>query len=357
MKIVVHDYGGYAFALQLAESLAKRKHSVQYIYSDTTQAIKRLVQHGEQTNLLVTPIVLSSPFAKYSLFKRRKAEIEHGKRVVQEIRKFQPEVVFSADAPLDAQKIILENIDRKKTKFVFWMQDAIGLASRQILSEKIPIIGSLIGRYYEALERRMVGQSDMVIVISEDFVPLMKRWNVAQGRLRVIHNWAPLEEIPVQPKQNPWSKRNSLAETINFLYTGILGFKHNPELFIQLAREFEAHRDVRIVVIAEGEASRWLKREAENRSIQNLILLPYQPAEEYAQVLGSGDVLISILNSAAGSYSVPSKVLSYLCAQRAVLLSAPIENLAAKIVLDNQAGLVCSPSESGLWLKICEICI
>jgi colanic acid biosynthesis glycosyl transferase WcaI len=351
LKIILHNYGGYPYSRQLAENLANRKHSVHYIYSDTTQVIKRMTHHTEQSNLQIIPIMLSQDFKKYSFLQRHAAEIEHGKKVAFEIKKYQPDVVFSADTPLDAQNYILKACDQRNTKFVFWLQDAIGLATNKILSRKIPIAGTLIGKYYEQLERRLVRQSNLVILNSEDFLPLMIHWRVPENHLRVIHNWAPLEELPVQPKRNNWSLKMGLANKFCFLYSGILGFKHTPELFIQLAIEFQSFTDVRIVIIAEGEAVQILRQEKENQHLENLILLSYQPAEEFAQVLGAGDVLMTILNSEAGSYSVPSKVLSYMCARRPLLLSIPAENLASRIVLENRAGLVSSPHDLNQWLN------
>jgi glycosyltransferase involved in cell wall biosynthesis len=61
-------------------------------------------------------------------------------------------------------------------------------------------------------------------------------------------------------------------------------------------------------------------------------------------VLGSADVLVAILEADAGVFSVPSKVLSYLCAGRAVLLAVPQVNLAAKIVANCGAGPVAEPT-------------
>jgi colanic acid biosynthesis glycosyl transferase WcaI len=57
-------------------------------------------------------------------------------------------------------------------------------------------------------------------------------------------------------------------------------------------------------------------------------------------VLATADVLVGLLEADAGSFSVPSKILSYLCVGRAILLAAPAENLAARMVAREQAGLV-----------------
>jgi glycosyltransferase involved in cell wall biosynthesis len=62
-------------------------------------------------------------------------------------------------------------------------------------------------------------------------------------------------------------------------------------------------------------------------------------------VIGSADVLVAILEPDAGVFSVPSKVLTYLCAARPVLLAVPKENLAAKIVTSSGAGLVVEPTD------------
>jgi glycosyltransferase involved in cell wall biosynthesis len=52
-----------------------------------------------------------------------------------------------------------------------------------------------------------------------------------------------------------------------------------------------------------------------------------------------------VLEEQAGAYSVPSKTLSYLCAGRPVLLSAPAANQAARLLLENRAGRVTPPGQ------------
>jgi glycosyltransferase involved in cell wall biosynthesis len=62
-------------------------------------------------------------------------------------------------------------------------------------------------------------------------------------------------------------------------------------------------------------------------------------------------VLLAILEPDAGVFSVPSKVLSYLCAARPLLLAVPQENLAAKIVAQNKAGLVVNPEDTAAFIQ------
>jgi glycosyltransferase involved in cell wall biosynthesis len=78
-----------------------------------------------------------------------------------------------------------------------------------------------------------------------------------------------------------------------------------------------------------------------------LTRLPFQPYDRLPEVLGTGDVLVVLLEQDAGAFSVPSKTLSYLCAGRPVLGLMPAENLAARLVTEVE-GCVLRPEEASL---------
>jgi glycosyltransferase involved in cell wall biosynthesis len=84
-------------------------------------------------------------------------------------------------------------------------------------------------------------------------------------------------------------------------------------------------------VVNQGPAEQVLRDESTRLDVP-LLLLPFQPYERLSEVLGSGDVLVVLLEQDAGAFSVPSKTLSYLCAGRPVLGLMPAENLAATLV-------------------------
>jgi glycosyltransferase involved in cell wall biosynthesis len=138
------------------------------------------------------------------------------------------------------------------------------------------------------------------------------------------------------------------------MYTGTLGLKHNAGLIIELASHFRDNPNVRVVVVSEGLGAKSLEESRRTLDLDNLEIKPYQPIDQYADVLASADVLIAMIEPDAGFFSVPSKVLSYLCAQRPILLSVPAENLAARIVTDHHAGIVVDPTDSGAFIAGAE---
>ena len=81
------------------------------------------------------------------------------------------------------------------------------------------------------------------------------------------------------------------------------------------------------------------------------MLLPLQPIERLREVLATADVAVSVIEPDAGAFSVPSKVQSYLCAGRAVLLAAPAGNLAARVVRAQAAGVVIEPEDRAGFVR------
>jgi glycosyltransferase involved in cell wall biosynthesis len=99
-----------------------------------------------------------------------------------------------------------------------------------------------------------------------------------------------------------------------------------------------------MIVISEGPGVEWLARESAG-NVKSLKLLPFQPFDRLPEVQGAADVLVAILEPDAGVFSVPSKVLSYMCAGRAILGAMPKQNLAARTIVAQGAGVVVNPDD------------
>lgn len=339
MRVAVHDYAGHPFQVDLSRELARRGHEVLHLYSAaiTTPRGALAPKQGDPSTLAVEPIQLRSAIDRDRLFSRRRLEAEHGRLVVRRLMEFEPEVVISANAPLESQRQIAAYCSRHAVGFVYWVQDLIGEAAERLLRKRLGPFGLPVARHYKRLERRLLSQADEVVVISSDFKPFVPE------RARVIENWAPLHELPLRARINPWSTAHGLDRTTNLVYSGTLGMKHDPGLFVRIADT--ASDDTRMVVVSEGSAAEWLREQARTSARDNLMVLPFQPYENLADLHASADVLVAVLEPDAGVFSVPSKVLSYLCAGRALLLVVPRENLASRIIVEAGAGVVVEPGD------------
>jgi glycosyltransferase involved in cell wall biosynthesis len=299
-------------------------------------------EDGDPATFAVEGVELAE-FAKHSLRKRVFHELEYGRRLAGRTRAFRPDAVISSNTPLFSQRALLSAAHRAGAAFVFWQQDIISVAARRVLERRVPLVGSLAASRVDALERGLLRRSEAVVAISADFVPVLRRWGVRDERVTVIENWAPLDELEPRPRANAWARAHDLDAGVVFLYTGTLGLKHDPALLVRLAEHVRGRACV--VVVSEGEAADWVAGEARARRLENLRVLPFQPYDEVPNVLATADVLVALLEPEAGSFSVPSKVLSYLCVGRPLLLAVPSSNLAARVVETARAGIAVEPAD------------
>ncbi len=356
MRIVVHDYAGHAFPISLSRELAARGHEVVHAFAGSLQTPRGDLARkpGDAATLEFREIPMNPEYVryKYSFRRRRNMEICYGKEVAKFIRSWKPDAVLSGNTPTETQEPITRAAIAEGGRFYYWVQDFYSLAVDQILRRKIPVAGAWIGAWYRHLDRRQFRRSSKVIAITGDFTPILaSEFGVDPGKVRVVPNWALIEEIPVLPKDNAWSRRHSLHDKFVYLYSGTIGMKHNPAMLLELARSHADDATVRVVIVSEGIGAEWLRKESAAAGLSNILILPYQPFQELPSVLATGDVLVGILEEEAGVFSVPSKTLSYLCAGRPLLLAIPLENLAARITRDHRAGLTVAPGDLEGFLK------
>ena len=358
MRIVLADYAGHAFPVELSRELARRGYIVLHLYFAEFQSPKGqlIIQPDDPANLTIESISLGKPFTKHDLIRRRGQEIEIGRRFAARAGAFGGEVVIGCNMPLDTVSRLQREAAKNSRRFVFWQQDIYSIAIEHILSRKWGPIGSLIGRYYRTIERRVLRASDAVVVISDDFLTyLCEYFDVDESRIHVVENWAPLGEITPRPKDNPWAMAHGLAGQSVVLYSGTLGMKHNPALILAVAETLRARQATQIVVASEGPGADWLRHEAEMRGLTGLKVLGFQPFDKYPDMLGSADVLLAILEPDAGAFCVPSKVLSYLCAARPVAMSGPLDNLSARILQQCGGGVMVAAGDgAGLAAAVRE---
>jgi colanic acid biosynthesis glycosyl transferase WcaI len=343
MRIVVHDYAGHAFPAQLARSLARREHDVLHLQLASFVSGKGRVQRepDDPPGLEFESVDLGGEFAKYDVRRRIVHERRIGRELTTRISAFRPDVVLS-NAPLLVQARVQSAARELGAGFVFWQQDVISAAARRVLGNRSRPLGAAAQHAVAPLERRLLRRSDGIVIIAGDFLPLLRRWGVDEERVTVIENWAPIDELPTLPRENAWAREHDLVGRAVFLYSGTLGFKHDPSLILELARWASDH-DALVLVVSEGPGADWLGEHASPD--HPLRLLPYQPYDRLPEVLASAEVLVAVLEPEAGAFSVPSKVLSYLCASRPLLGALPADNLAAKLVERSGGGIVVPPRD------------
>ncbi|HUR17533.1 MAG TPA: FkbM family methyltransferase [Acidimicrobiales bacterium] len=355
MKIVVHDYAGHAFPIELSRELAGRGHDVLHLYCRNVVGPRgALVRRPEDpSSLSIEGVAIGRVFAKYSITRRFVDELAYGRAAAARIASYGPRAVLSANTPLLSQHFLLTEARRSRRRFVYWWQDSYGVGVHAVVRRRAPRLAALVAWPFEAMERRMLSRSQRVVAISEVLRSQAELWRVDPGTIEVVPNWAPLDEVVPGIYENGWKVAHGFSGVPLVVYTGTLGLKHDPTMLADLASGLRA-TGARVVVVSEGPGRFLLEERRRRENLDNLVLMDYLPPELLGEVLAAADVLIAILEADAGAFSVPSKVLSYLCAGRPVVASLPLENQAAQVLSEAGAGICVQPGDRRALLHAVE---
>jgi colanic acid biosynthesis glycosyl transferase WcaI len=354
MEILVHDYAGHSFAVDLSRGLAGRRHRVTHAFASELLTPRGLLERGEgdPEGLRFRPVPMSPNYRrdKYAFGKRLWYERRYGAELQKLVEAVRPEIILSGQTPSDPQWALAKAARRLRIPLVTWVQDFYGLAVEKLLRKRFPLLGAVAGPWYRHLDRCIFRESSEIVAITDDFLEPLGRFGVERERISVIPNWASLDGIPMLEKDNAWSVAEGWEGKFVFLYAGTLAMKHDPELLLELARAFRAEASVRVVVISEGPGEAFLRQHKDREGLSHLLIYPFQPFELFPQILAAADVALAILEPESGVFSVPSKVLSYLAAGKPILASLPGQNLAARILSESGAGLCVEPGRRQDWV-------
>jgi glycosyltransferase involved in cell wall biosynthesis len=341
-RIVVHDYSGHPGQAQLSRALAGRGYEVTHQHCPSYATGKGALESapGDPPTLVFEPCAMDGTFAKYSAFTRIRQELAYGRVAGRRIAARDPAVAVISNVPLLAHAVLARHLARCGIPMVFWHQDiyseAIGAAARK----RLPVLGHVVARFADRLERGIARRSTAVVAISPTFLERLASWGVSD-KSTVVPNWAPIDELPVCEARNEWSDRMGLSGHPVVLYSGTLGLKHDPGILALISAQLRvSHPDATVVVVSEGRGRDWLEAWKREQQADNLVLLDFQPYEDLPHVMASADVLVAILEPDASRFSVPSKVLTYLCSKRPIVGVLPADNSVAEILTSQGAGLV-----------------
>ena len=360
MRIHIHDFAGHPFQAELSRELAARGHHVEHAYATQYPSGKGKLERleGDPDALTFRGITAVRTFEKYSPLGRMRFEKSFARAWVSHLEQTRPDCVVACNVPLFVLNRFSSTMAKSGQPWVLWHQDLFSRAIGEEIRKRLPAaVSPAAQRWVTRTEKNLVRSASQVVAIGEEFRRAYRRWGLDVRHVSVIPNWAPLGEILPGPRDNGWARAHlPQAREIRLLYAGTLGRKHNPLLLIDLLRgALDRGIPARLVVASEGEGIEAVREIAERQPELPITLLPFQPASELSDMLGSADVLLALLEPGASKFSIPSKVLSSLAAGRPVLGLMPRDNPAA---LDIKAagGYVGTPDAQGVvgaadWLQ------
>lgn len=361
-RIQVHDFSGHPFQVDLSRELARRGFDVDHVFAAQYTSGKGKLQRelGDPDSLTFTPITVGAEFEKYSVAGRMRFEFAYANAWKQHTRATRPDCVIACNVPLFTLNHFRAWAGRQRQPWILWHQDIFSRAMGDELDRRFGTAAARVGgSYFTSRERKAVRSADRVIAIGAEFGRLYEDWGIDAANVSIIPNWAPIDDIKPTERDNSWALDHlENARAFRLLYAGTLGRKHNPMLLVDLLnglRGANVDGGAELVVVSQGDGADDLSAVTRTETGADMTILPFQSAADLPEVLGAGDVLVAILEPEASTFSIPSKVLTYMAAGRPIVGLMPADNPAAADIRA-AGGFVSTPDASGVraaigWLR------
>jgi glycosyltransferase involved in cell wall biosynthesis len=250
-----------------------------------------------------------------------------------------PAVVLCMTDPPVIGLIGLAVATLRRARFLLVCQDIhpdVGIVSGRLTSR--PIIALL-----RLAQRVTLGGADHVVAIGDAMRQRLIQRGAAPDAVSVIPNWASLDAIQPEPRDNPWAQRHSLTGSFTVMHSGNVGLLQGLEALVDAAVEAP---EAQFVIVGEGSGKEALGARVRASAVKNVSFVPHQSRAELSHSLASADVHVVSLVPGLAGFIEPSKIYGVLAAGRPVIAAVDEESEAARLVNAAGCGVVVPPGDA-----------
>jgi glycosyltransferase involved in cell wall biosynthesis len=230
-------------------------------------------------------------------------------------------IFFSTSPPLIGIAAIIARMFRG-VPIAYWAMD---LNPDQLIAMGKIGPKSLAARVLETANRLILRSSSLVVALDRFMADRLRlRVKNIDQKMLVMPPWpheAHLEPLPHE--QNPFRAKHDLTDKFVIMYSG----NHSPanplRTLLEAAERFRDHPRLRFLFVGGGLGKKEVEQFAADRSLGNIISLPYQPLADLRYSLSAADVhIVSLGNDMIGIVH-PCKIYGAMTVGRPILFLGP----------------------------------
>lgn len=229
---------------------------------------------------------------------------------------------------------------RKGVPCVYWVQDiwpesaiyTLGIRNRL----GIAVLNIVCGWIYR--------QADLILVQSEGFPAMIRRFGVPEDRIRVFPNTAPDTYRPIPPEHAPNQKALVPQSGFRLMFAGNIGESQDFDSLIATAELLRDRSDLTWVIIGSGRDEGRVREKITKLGLTDRFqFLGRHPEEAIPLFFAHADaLLVSLKDTPIFSLTVPYKVQCYMACGKPLI--AALNGEGARIINEAGAGLVAEAS-------------
>jgi glycosyltransferase involved in cell wall biosynthesis len=250
-----------------------------------------------------------------------------------------PNVIYCYHPPATSgiAAAILSKI--KGVPFVYDIQD--------LWPDSVAITGMLKNNFFlniiKIVCEAIYKSASHITVLSPGFRNELMKRGVPSKKISVIYNWCEEASLIGQKSLNSKLIIKQMDGKFNITFAGNMGIAQSLDTVLEAAEYLQKDfSKIQFNFIGGGIDKSRLQKIASDRSLKNVVFFQRLDPVEIGPVLEYSDVLlVHLKRNPLFRITIPSKIQAYLCVGKPIL--AALEGDAANLVLEAEAGIVCSP--------------
>jgi colanic acid biosynthesis glycosyl transferase WcaI len=251
-----------------------------------------------------------------------------------------PDVVVSLTDPPFLGLLALRLKRRLRVPFVYWCMDIY-----PDVAEAVGMAPGPLAAAFNRVQRRVLAGADAVVALADDMAARLADKGAADGRIRVIRNWADTRAIRPLKSGNRFRAGQALGDKFVVMYSGNFGYVWDLEAVLDAARLLREDERVAFVLIGDGSTRAGVEGRVRAEGLTNVRMLPYQARERLAESLSAADLHLVPLRQGVYGTVVPSKVYGILASGTPVAALSEREGEAARVVREHRCGWCGEPGD------------
>lgn len=201
--------------------------------------------------------------------------------------------------------------------------------------------GGFLFKMIDFLNILSLKYSSGIIVLSEVMKKVVLQKVPEKGdRIFVIHNWADKNKVyPIAKDTNSLLKQLGLDKNKKVvMYSGNLGRYQPLEVIIYAAEYLKDHDDIVFLFTGGGGKKKMIKAMVQQKGLQNVRFMPFQPMEKLAESLSMADISLMGIMPENEGVIMPSKLYGLLAVGRPIICVADPDSEVVSILKKAGAG-------------------
>lgn len=197
---------------------------------------------------------------------------------------------------------------------------------------------NLIYKTWSFFKKKLYKKVERVYTLSEGMKTIVSQY-VDQSKIKYVPLWSASSNLhPIDKNDNVFVRENGFDGKFIVMYSGNIGFTHNVECLIEVAKQMKDYNNILFLIIGEGKKKDSLVAMANQEHLNNVIFLPFQKVEMLPYSLSSADIGVISLDETISKASVPSKTFNLLAAGVPILAIASSDTEICRLIQKYKCG-------------------